>query len=73
MSRCVIQSKRRRREPPGSKNKPLIRISTNAYNAIADLADRTGLPMVEIATRLLDSALEDVLIEYPDDEVTDDA
>lgn len=72
MSRCVIPSKRRRRADPGTKERPVIRIGPEAYNAVVDIADRTGWSISEIATRLLNSALEDVLIEYPDDEVIAD-
>ena len=50
----------------------MIRIAPEAYNAVVDIADRTGWSISEIATRLLNSALEDVLIEYPDDEVIAD-
>ena len=68
MGQCVIQSKRRRNIDLGSKDRPVIRIRPGEYSHIARIADQT-----EVASRLLASALEDVVIQYPDDEVITDA
>lgn len=70
MSRCTIPSKRRRKVTP-PEGRPVVRIGAAEYNAIADIADATGRSLYDVTCRLLVSALEDVVIEYPD-EVTDD-
>mgnify|MGYP000033079620 FL=1 len=73
MGQCVIQSKRRRNIDLGSKDRPVIRIRPGEYSHIARIADQTGWTITEVASRLLASALEDVVIQYPDDEVITDA
>lgn len=67
---CQIPSRRPRRAPAGSNGKPVVRITREAYNAIADLAADTGRSLFDITSRLLSYALSEVEILYPgeDDE-----
>ena len=48
----------------------MVRITREAYNAIADLAADTGRSLFDITSRLLSYALSEVEILYPgeDDE-----
>lgn len=67
---CQIPSRRPKRAPTGSNGKPVVRITQEAYNAIADLAADTGRSLFDITSRLLGYALSEVEILYPgeDDE-----
>lgn len=67
MSQCVIVPKKRRKIPTVSYGNPIIRIKPEAYNAIIDIADRTGWSITYIASQLLNSALEDVVIQQPEE------
>lgn len=68
MSKCYIPSLRRRRQASNSTERPVIRIRLEQYNTIADLAAETGRTITDIASRLLESALEDAEILYPGEE-----
>lgn len=65
MSKCYIPSLRRRRNP---MERPVIRIRPEQYNTVAELAAETGRTITDIASRLLESALEDAEILYPGEE-----
>ena len=68
MSKCYIPSLRRRRQASASTERPVIRIRLEQYNTIADLAAETGRTITDVASRLLESALEDAEILYPGEE-----
>lgn len=68
MSKCYIPSWRRRRPSANSTERPVVRIRLEQYNEVADLAAETGRSITDIASLLLESALDDVEILYPGEE-----
>ena len=65
MNKCVIPKKRRTRSQTASSC--LIRISAEQYEEILNLCDATGRSISDIATRLLEFALERVEITDKED------